>query len=359
MIKNKLKKLLYQALSVSGIYRVGQFLHRQQALILTYHGVLQKGSDIYSNRNCVDAAMFNRQMAYLARHYHVVPLPDLVQRLRTGQKLPLYSVAITFDDGFRNNFTVAWPILKKHRLPATIFLTTSFIGSTAHGLWTEQVDRFVHGTSLENIQFPINGRDKVFPLRSRLDREIASDQIRAHLKSLPPKQRENAIAALMQQSGSRAAQDIHAASGKAIDVQEALAEADERYAFLTWDQAWTMAKEHITFGSHTHTHSIMSTLSDAEAHFELNESARLIEQELGSGCDLFSYPNGTARDFSARDQRLLQKLSYIAAFSQIDGFNDVKTDMMALRRINIVRDEDFNFFLAKISGTWSLLKRLR
>jgi peptidoglycan/xylan/chitin deacetylase (PgdA/CDA1 family) len=356
-MKTALKKFLYKALAVVGIYRLGRFLHRHQALILTYHGLLRHGSDSYVNRNCVEAEMFDRQMAFLAQTYHVMPLPELVQRLRAQQKLPPYTAVITFDDGFRNNYTVAFPILKRLGLPATIFLTTAFIGSTERGLWTERVDYLIHSANLKQIQILLNGTRKVFPLRSAAEREVASDQIRAHLKSLPPDQRESAISTLVQQATVKR-MEIRATANKSKGDQEALAEADERYAFLSWEQIREMAQEQITFGSHTHTHSILATLSDGEAHFELNESARRIEQELGAPCQLFSYPNGTARDFGARDQRLLLKLGYTAALSQIDGFNDARTDLLALRRINIVRNEDFNFFLAKISGVWSVFKRL-
>ncbi|MBC6949062.1 polysaccharide deacetylase family protein [candidate division KSB1 bacterium] len=114
-----------------------------------------------------------------------------------------------------------------------------------------------------------------------------------------------------------------------------------------------MQQWRISFGSHTHTHSIMSGLSLAEAHFELNESRHLIESELGAPCTIFSYPNGSARDFGKRDIELLRKLGFVAATSQLPGFNDHKTNLYALRRINISRHRDFNYFLAKISGMHS------
>ena len=117
-----------------------------------------------------------------------------------------------------------------------------------------------------------------------------------------------------------------------------------------------MANGLFSFGSHTHTHSILSTLSPAETHFELNKSQKIIEQMLGTSCTLFSYPNGRQCDFRKRDHELLEKLGYKVAVSQIDGFNDSKTDIFALRRINITRNDDFNYFLAKITGVWSLLK---
>jgi peptidoglycan/xylan/chitin deacetylase (PgdA/CDA1 family) len=359
--KVKLKRFFYRALAVLGIYRLGQFLHRRQALILTYHGVLQKGREQYVNRNCVEAAMFDRQMAYLARHYQVMALPELMLQLRAKRNLPPYTAAITFDDGFQNNFTAAWPILKKHRLPATIFLTTAYMGAAEPALWTERVDHVIHSAAIKKIRLEIDGHPKIFFLRTSTDREAASDQIRAYLKRLPLQQRENAVAALAQQADAQINGDNKEAretAKRAATEQGMLAEIEERYAFLNWQQVGTMAQDQITFGSHTHTHSILSTLSETEAHFELSESRRMIEQELGAVCNLFSYPNGSERDFGPRDKLLLDKLGYQAAVSQMNGFNDSRTDILALRRINIARHHDFNFFLAKISGVWSKLKWL-
>ncbi|HSF59967.1 MAG TPA: polysaccharide deacetylase family protein, partial [Candidatus Binatia bacterium] len=137
------------------------------------------------------------------------------------------------------------------------------------------------------------------------------------------------------------------------------AETEERYAFLTWQQVQAMAQHQITFGSHTHTHPIMATLDEERANFEIAESGRLIEERLGTPCRLFSYPNGTGKDFGPRDQRLLQRNGYSVAVSQIDGFNDAATDLTALRRINVGSNDNWSFFIAKISGVWSLLKRLQ
>jgi peptidoglycan/xylan/chitin deacetylase (PgdA/CDA1 family) len=361
-VKAVLKKIYYQLLALLGLYRIGRYIHRHQALILTYHGVLRRSSDVYMNRNCVDAAMFDRQMDFMVRHYNVVSLSDLVQWLSVGKRLPPYTAAITFDDGFRNNFTVALPILRKHRLPATVFLATSFVDSDELGLWTEQVDRLIHRAEVENIQIAVNGVQKLFPLRTRADREVASDQIRAYLKSLPPKQRESLVMRLAEQIGvgTLPIGARHSVASQQSEFgEQTAARAEERYAFLTWQQVETMARSQITFGSHSHTHAILAPLSDEEANFELSESRRLIEEHLGTECRLFSYPNGTEADFGPRDQNLLCKLGYAAAVSQVDGFNDASTSLVALRRINIVRNEDFSFFLAKISGVWSLLKHLQ
>jgi len=340
-MKAALKKSMYAWFRGAGVYRLARWLHRRRAVILTYHGVLHKGEDSYANRNCVSAKMFERQMAYVARHYRVMSLPELVRRLTAKEKLLPYTLVITFDDGFRNNYSVAAPILRKYRLPATVFLTTAFIDSLHLGLWTERVDWMLQAANIPAVDFSIDGDLRQLALSTTRDRIIASDLVRGYLKRLPPKEREAVIASLAEKIGI-----LH-------DIDDSL---EERYAFLTWDQIREMSQWQITFGSHTHTHSILSTLSPAEVIFELAESRRRLEPEIDMPCTLFSYPNGTSRDFGRRDEQLLRKLGYTAAVSQISGFNDHKTRLFALRRINITRNQDFNYFLAKITGVWSLLK---
>ena len=357
-----LKTAFYHSLSWLGICRSGRFLRRHQALILTYHGVLQKTEDGYANRNCVDAQMFDRQMAFMKRHYNVVPLADLAQWLSTGKKMPAYTAAITFDDGFRNNFSIALPILRKYRLPATVFLTTSFIGSQELGLWTEQVDGLLQETRIETVRIVVNGKELEYPLRTTVDRETASDRIRAYLKTLPPEQRKFVMTKLLEQVVAKTGGtklDMESTSKCSEFNRQTTAGVEERYAFLTWQQVQAMTHHQITFGSHTHTHAIMATLDEERANFELAESRRLIEERLGTPCRLFSYPNGTTADFGPREQRLLQWHGYSTAVSQIDGFNDASTDRTALRRINVGRSGHLSFFIAKISGIWSLFKRLQ
>jgi peptidoglycan/xylan/chitin deacetylase (PgdA/CDA1 family) len=350
--KNTVKRFLYELLSLLRIYGIFRFFHRHQGVILTYHGVLTKSDDLYTTRNCVDVAMFDRQMDFMARHYKVVPLSTFVEWLSLDKKLPPYTAAITFDDGFRNNLTVALPILKKYRLSATIFLPTSFIGSDEMGLWTERVDWLIHRTRVASVRIAANGTEKSYLLHTKAEREIASDQIRAYLKTLSPKERKCVVAQLARQIGTQP-------RGVQTGSEDSPVDAQERYAFLNWEEVKAMTRARITFGSHTHTHPILTPLNEQEANFEVAESRRLIGEQLGTECRLFSYPNGTQVDFGSREEKLLKGVGYQAAVTQIDGFNDASTNPMALRRINIVRSEDFSFFLAKISGVWSLLNYLR
>src|SRR5688500_6772126 len=94
-----------------GLVAVSRALHRGRAAILTYHGILPGDDDRYEflNHNFVSEAMFDRQLRYLRRHYRPISLPDLVDCYQRNERPPAGALAITFDDGFANNYSVAFP----------------------------------------------------------------------------------------------------------------------------------------------------------------------------------------------------------------------------------------------------------
>ncbi len=340
-----LKHAAYGALRRGGIYWLARQRRRKQVVILTYHGVLQQGSEIYVNRNCVSSEMFEKQMRWLKQHYQVLPLAEIVEGLQGRRELPEFAAAVTFDDGFWNNYSVAFPILMRYTIPATLFLTTDFIGTRGKMLWTEHVDRLIFSARVRRLQLQTNGTLMELDIHNAKSRIAASDRIRKFLKTLNPEERTRHIRALERQVDQ---------TGMLLEAEE----QEERYRFLNWDEVREMAENGIEIGSHTCSHSIVAHLSPSQAEEELLRSKQKIEAELGRPCRFFSYPNGSEKDFLPRDERLLQELGYSAALSQIYGFNDAGTDLFALRRINIVRSESFSFFMAKVTGVWGELRRL-
>ncbi|KAA3618744.1 MAG: hypothetical protein DWQ05_07220 [Calditrichaeota bacterium] len=339
-----LKSVFYGTMQATGLFELTRRLNANKALILTYHGVLETGSENYVNRNCVSKDMFEKQMLWLKNNYNPVHLSDLVEMLQGKKKMPPHAVAVTFDDGFHNNYKVAFPVLEKHNVPATIFVTTDFINTKGEQLWTERIDSIIYSATILRLRLPIDGEDGLFDISTPENKIKSSDRIRKILKSQSRRERERHILLLEQQIEG---------------VREFIDEMDERYAFLQWQDIAAMVKSGIIeIGSHTCSHSILSTLTHEEVKTELLNAKMAIEAQLAMPCKLFSYPNGTPKDFSRRDKNILQELGYAAAFSQIDGLNSVGEDVYALKRINIVRSANFAFFLSKITGIWGKIKRI-
>lgn len=147
-------------------------LGNDRAVILMYHSVSPK-LDYFMN---VEPAAFERQMAYLKRkEYPVIPLTELIRRIKTHEPLG-GSVVITFDDGYRDNYTVAFPILKKYRFPATIFVTTDLIGkSDKRNLSRLSIEemREMEASGLIDIE----SHTKSHPRLSKLEADAAREEI--------------------------------------------------------------------------------------------------------------------------------------------------------------------------------------
>ncbi|MFQ5631619.1 MAG: polysaccharide deacetylase family protein, partial [bacterium] len=243
------KNSMYNTLNYSGVLQFARRVHRDQVLILTYHGVLQSGSESYVNRNCVSAEMFEMQMRWLKKNYYILPVPEIIDGLQNRRKLPKYTAGITFDDGFRNNYTVAFQILVKYNLFATIFSTTDFIGQKDKKLWTERVDAIIQSATMRRLSLQMNGDLTTFDVSNKGSKELSSDNIRKYLKTINPSERERKIRSIEMQVESQ---------------RECIEEVEERYDFLSWDEIGIMSEGGISFGSHTTSHAILATLSPEE-----------------------------------------------------------------------------------------------
>jgi peptidoglycan/xylan/chitin deacetylase (PgdA/CDA1 family) len=338
------------ALRVAGVLRLFRWLNRNRLVILTYHSVLPAGSrlEAHESRNVVDEQVFDWQMRYLATHYRCVRLDDAIRDLADGRRLPPYTAAVTFDDGFRNNLQYAVPVLRRWNVPATIFVTTGHIGRGVTLLWTEHVGRLLARAAIPTIVTLHGGRAPLtLSIATGAERPDAVKAALRWFKALPIEDRQRAIREL---EGAVGAADRRPGEGGDLNA--------DRYAFLTWSEARALARAGVGIGSHTIHHPILSSLGDDERAREVVESKRDIDARVGVPCTLFSYPNGTADDFDGRDEANLRAAGYLGAVSQIAGLNDHRTNRFALRRLNIGQGHVRQIFIAQVSGFWPWLRAL-
>jgi len=331
-----MKRSSVTILRTLGLVRAARALQRGRCVILAYHGVLSGGDNRYDflNHNFVAAEAFEAHIRFLVRHYRPIRLADLVSCYRHQTPPPARSVVVTFDDGFANNYSVAFPILQKYGVPFTIFLTTGMIDQDGAQLWTERVKRAVYLHHGENVLVPLLDRQVSCRLTSAMRREECAREILTVLKSQPPAVRDAAVLTIEDVCGRPPLQPHEL----------------ERYQFLTWSQVRAMARAGVEFGSHTVTHSILSTLDESSLERELASSKRRIESELEKECHAFAYPNGSRADFGPRDKRALQAIGYTCAVSLRGGLNVAPADLLELDRINVGRNLNGPVFEAALAG---------
>ncbi len=260
-------------------------------------------------------------MAYVSSRFRVLSLQELVAGLRGGT-LPDNAIAVTLDDGYRDNYLHAFPILQRYSIPATIFLATSVIGSDRR-LWHDEVFSAFRETAESTLEpfGPEGIRGSLGTVDDRLRLQYA---FLAHIRTLSEAQRAEAVSRLRHalRVGPPAA-----ASG----------------LMLSWEEVRIMNRAGIHFGSHTATHPILSRVDRAQALREIVESKRTIEEQLGVPVHGFAYPNGSRSDFLPETKTLIQSAGYTYAVTTIHGSNEPESDVFELRR-DTPWDEDIFAF---------------
>jgi peptidoglycan/xylan/chitin deacetylase (PgdA/CDA1 family) len=258
----------------------------------------------------VPIKIFAQQMEMLSRHFNVLPLEELIERARRGD-VPANAVALTFDDGYQDNYENAFPILKQFGLPATIFLATGAVDSRTP-LWHDLIFNAFRRTKVDS--FSLEG--KSYPLRTLVERCLALDAFRRHFIDHLSQNRDDLIQQLYIQ----------------LRISEQLCSSMEK---LSWREIEEMANSKITFGAHTVSHPILTRIPLAEAVNEIIASKKAIEYHLKSPVLLFAYPNGRSDDFNESIKTVLRESGFIGAVTTIWGVNNIHTDFFELRRLSM------------------------
>ena len=309
----RLKTLWAGLLRVSGILPLAKrWVRRHGTVVLTFHRVL---TDAGVERTASMLGMVVREktfsdfLAYAAKKCELVDLsrgPDWKPDSRL-------KVAITFDDGWADNSSVAFPIARKHQSPMTIFIVTGKLGETLP-FWPERAV-FALDQSLAS-----SGE-----ARSRSDIEKKIED----LKKLPASERSRRVEQLVAEQQD--SQQFHA-----VDQT------------MDWEQVAQLHREGVTFGSHTCTHEILTTIPLVEAKAEITMSREHAEKKLGVPCSLFSYPNG---DCSENVRELVQRAGYKYAFlNQQPGIWTENCDPYLIPRVNVCE-----YHLVDANGNFSPL----
>jgi peptidoglycan/xylan/chitin deacetylase (PgdA/CDA1 family) len=318
-----------------GFTRALQPLHGRWSsslVVLAYHRVLPiEHDDSYPfDLDLLSATpeQFERQMAYLRRHFNVVSLHDVLAHMEGGPPLPSKAVAVTFDDGFGDTHRHAFPILRRYSIPATVFVSTGYVDS-GQPFWFEVAAYMAMRAPPDLLQAAGTGEP---PLRGETvaERRQSLRKLQVALKALPNDRRAAVVDAWTKHFTAHAG-NHERAHGHA----------------LSWDQVREMAAAGIAFGSHSVTHPNLAHLSDAELGWELSESRRVLEIRLQRPIVTLAYPIGTRAAFNERVMAAARHAGFQLAVSYIRGANPLaRLDRFALRRHGITRDCTFSYFRA-------------
>ena len=304
-----------------------------RAVLLAYHRILPRErlrsfpflEDLVSTEED-----FAEQMALLAARFRVLPLEEIVHTLRAGGRLAPGTVGITFDDGYGDNYRFAWPVLRRLRLPATVFLTTGHVKGARGLFWWDEMSRW-RSAGVGSIEVEGLGMRSVATLGAR-------DRLLSELKRLPVDETNRRVREASARAGSAPAPE------PAKD-------------FLSWDQVREMQSAGISFGSHTVSHCLLPVETAVRRRAELMDSRAVIAQETGRPCNLFCYPNGAATEALGREVREAGFVGAVATGAR-EVIQEAGLDLYRLPRKSVNYRAGLAVFRFRLSPHPERIKRL-
>ena len=309
-------------------------LQRRDLRVLAYHRVLRElpGPAFGFDPELVSAsaAQFRAQLDVLRRHFHPLRFRDVIEAIDEGRPLPPRAIVITFDDGYDDNHRIAFPILRELGVPATFFVSTGHI-DTGRAYAYDWLVHMVRNTGATRLQLAELALDRALPATPERRLALAAELL-DRLKTLPAPTQAAIIERLEQ------------------DWSMPRAHAHDACQPMGWDQLRAMHAAGMEIGSHGIWHQMLAKLPrDAMLH-EVRASKQAIERELGSPCEVISYPVGGHDAYDDDVVHAVEDAGYRLGCSYRSGTNALPLrDRYALRRLAVERDMDIAWFAAQAS----------
>ncbi|MDH5387403.1 MAG: polysaccharide deacetylase family protein [Gammaproteobacteria bacterium] len=315
------------------------FMYKPKILILMYHRILpanDRRAQLEEPGMIVTPETFRSHVSMLKQHFNIIHLSKWLELKNSGAELPERACAITFDDGWADNFEFAFPILKELDAPATVFVVSDMIG-TSRQFWPERLAQIVTCIAKDHPdQWSHTALDW-----------LKNPATRYQFTTVAPTQEE--LGELISNAKALSDDEIHDRLNiieHVLNLQGQINKPD----LLNWEQLSEMNTSGlIEIGSHTCNHIRLSNeVDNVVLEYEIIASKKLIEKRTGQAVKTFCFPNG---NYSAGALELVRK-NYVGAVSTKKGWNTAASDSCLLHRIGVHEDiaRDKTAFFARLSG---------
>lgn len=306
---------LAQLLARSHAFSLAKLLPTENLVVFNFHRIRSDAPDANGEGHVFSRRLFGptqesfrSSLKTMLAHADPVSESDLIEFIERGRRLPKHGFMVTMDDGYRDNYELAFPVLKELRIPAILFIPTQIIEERL-AFWWDHLHWCIANTKRKTIQFRGQTRQVAPELADELVDLVKNDQCT---------------------DGARLVAEV----AEACDVTLASREQSDKLT-MSWDQIREIHRSGIGIGSHAHTHRILSKLSIEEQREELTVSKRLLESKLGAPTRSIAYPVGSYADFNIETKQLARECGFKLGFSFLTGSNNPsRLDPMDVRRLD-------------------------
>lgn len=290
---------------------------RDSLLVLNYHRIGNAADDLFDpGVFSATADRFNEQIAFLKRRLSLVTLDEALAFIEgtEKEKTRRCRVLITFDDGYLDNYEIAYPILRSHGAQGVFFLATSMVGSCEIPWW-DHIAYLVK--TARKRQFSLH-----FPAKMAID--------------LDKNGLERSLTAILKFYKRPDNSDCRRFIQELAEATEGDEPPGTLRRFLNWEEARAMIGGGMAIGSHTHSHTVLSQLEAEQQYEELSKSRAIFREHLGAETDTLAYPVGSGTSFTEQTQKAAREANYRTAFSFYGGVNfRGKTNPYDVKRVGV------------------------
>lgn len=287
--------------------------------ILLYHGVTKEdsyGIENYSAKHINDNT-FARQMKYISENCSPISIDDYLSSYLNNLTLPKNSVIVSFDDGFRNNYTTAAPILEEFQIPAVFYISSGIV-NTDIMFWVDILEDCLNHSQAKNIEIDLEKKFS-FSLLNDSQKIHALDKIKAFCKSASYEEMQRVV------------QQVESKCGVQSSVENS-----KNYEKIKWNELSELNQNDLfTIGGHSLYHVILSQLDIKRLDIEIRSSIDLLNINLGTEIVHYSYPEGKKNHFNSAVINCLKKYNIICCPTAEPGLNPKNTNPFFLKRIMV------------------------
>lgn len=285
-----------------------------------------------------------QHLLYLRRHFRLLHLETALQELYTPRKEALQAgdrrarLALTFDDGYADNYTHAFALARELQIPLTIFLVPGYMENGNSFWWLDRLilHARVEKVTLEGYSYQLDQQEGRKALAQAIDAGVS--------RATSTAEREEFLASVR----------------KLLAVPDSVVLKEEPVALLQWAEVREMEEsEWVSFGAHTMHHPVLGYLTDpAEVQREVSECRAVLEQQLGHPVRSFAYPYGKSHQIGDYGLCAVQRAGYDWAVTTVSGYNTSSTDPYLLKRVFSDVNQHWLVIAAKTSGIWIIAAKM-
>jgi len=300
-----------------------ELLTNNGLIIFLFHGVINKQKHKIRNykQKHIEKKFFSKFIKKAKKKGIPLSMDEIVDYCKTNDPFPPRSFAITFDDGYENNFSIAAPILNQYEIPATFYITTDFVDNN-HMTWIDRIEYCLENTSKGRLTLPWNQKEYIF--YNDLDKIKILDIIRKYAKRDRLINLDDLVNSVFYQ----------------CNIAEIKSNKDPLDLKMSWEKVKELNEnEKFIIGGHGHTHKNLAFLSKNELNTEIETSIKLIEKNIGLKIIHYSYPEGLSFCYSDRVIKTLKKYGIICCPTAEEGINQKPVSLYHLKRIPIIKKD--------------------